>query len=501
VSDTACVAHRTGHLTAIACAAVCAAAAIAPWSASAAPSVTDPGWNWAAPAMRDMVTHHGWPAGDQTALGRITTRRQLARGLSELMRARGEAPAAGLRRPPDVAATDPDATAISWVSSMRLLGGPGVAFGPETTVTGSAAETAIVRILGLGSTSTALGHLHTTNGGRFALPPGFAASVVVAELGLRHNYPLSGEHLATATAAPLPLAEMAGMIDGAMHVASWRVAGVQGFAGIVLPTLTANQRTVIQNALTEVGQPYIWGGTSPARQSLWGGTLPGGFDCSGLVWWSYKLGPGTTGLGTDIVGRTADYMAWERPTERVALTAIRPGDLIFFGAKGPKTARGGISHVGIYLGNGWMVHSNGSSDGTTVTNLATWWPSAMAWARRPAAMRTSTPPTTTPAPTTTPQPATHPPAGPMNRTLWRAVAAFVAAHYAPAMRAHAWRSLTANPAAAAALLTRQMTRPRWIALHRFVWANYAPRLRGHLWTAFTGNPLGGYSVLFVHNLL
>ena len=489
------MARRTGHLTAVACVAVCAAAALAPWAASAAPSATDPGWSWAVPAIRDMVARHGWPAGDQTRLGRLATRRELARGLVEILRNRGEAPPAGLRRPPDVAASDPDATAIAWVSSTRLLGGPGAAFGPTRAVTGTAAETAIVRILGLGSASVALGHLHTTNGSGFALPSGFAASILIAELGLRHNYPLSGEHLATATGASLPLAEMAGMIDGAMHLTSWQVGAVERFSGIVLPNLTANQRTVIQNALTEVGRPYVWGGTSPAPQHLWGFDLPGGFDCSGLVWWAYKLGPGTTRIGSDIVGRTADNMAWERPTERVALTAMRPGDLVFFGPKGPKTARGGISHVGIYLGNGWMVHSNGSSDGTTLTNLATWWPSAMAWARRPAAMRTGQPSTTTPPPVT------HPATGPMNRTLWRAVDAFVVAHYAPALRARAWSSLTADPAAAAALLARQMTRSRWVALHGFIWANYAPRLRGHLWATFTGNPTGAYGVLFVHNLL
>ncbi len=115
------MARRTGHLTAVACVAVCAAAAVAPWAASAAPSATDPGWNWAVPAIRDMVARHGWPAGDQTRLGRLATRRELARGLAEILRNRGEAPPAGLRRPPDVAASDPDATAIAWVSSTRLL--------------------------------------------------------------------------------------------------------------------------------------------------------------------------------------------------------------------------------------------------------------------------------------------------------------------------------------------------------------------------------------------
>jgi len=452
--------------------------------------------------MRDLVTRHGWPSSDQTPLGKIATRRELARALAELMRARGQVPPAGLRRPPDIPATDPDATAIAWVADTSLVGSAGARFSPSATVTGTTAESALVRILGLGPQVTALSRLHTTVGQTFRLPTGFAASILVAELGLRHNYPLGGEPLATATTAPLPLAELVGMVDGAIHMPSWRVWNVTKFSGIVLPGLSANQRTVIQNALTEVGQPYVWGGTSPASQRLWGLNLPGGFDCSGLVWWAYKLAPGTAGLGTDIVGRTADNMAWERPAERIALSKMRPGDLVFFGTRGAATPRGQIGHVGIYLGNGWMVHSNGSSDGTTITNLATWWPSAMAWARRPAAMRTGTTaqPTTVsnPAP---PAPHPSPPSAAMNRTLWRALDAFIHTHYAPRFRARAWASLSAHPDTAAAVLGRQMTHARWVALHQFIANSYAPTFRPRVWANLTAHPAAAYGVLFVHGLL
>ena len=489
--------HTTSLLAA---AALAVAGGAAP--ALGAVAATPPGLAWATAPMHDMVQAHGWPAADATALGRIATRRELARALAELMQARGIGPTTALRRPPDVGASDTDAAAISWVSTVHLLGAPGATFSPNAAVTGTDAESAIVQILGLGPAAAGLARLHTQSGSGFALPSGFASSVLVAELGLRHNYPLSGEPVATSTAAPLPLAELAGMIDGAMHLPSWQVANVQKFAGIVLPDLTTNQRTVIQNALSQVGQPYVWGGTSPGPQHLWGLNLPGGFDCSGLVWWAYKYGPGTAGLGTDLVGRTADDMAWERPSERVALTAMRPGDLVFFGTAGAKTTRGNIAHVGIYLGNGWMVHSNGSSDGTTITNLASWWPSAMAWARRPAAMGRTGPVTTSPTPTPSAPHTTAPPpaTSPMTPLLWRAAEAFVRTHYAPRLRAHTWLMLTSHPQVAADVLGRQMTRARWVVLEGFIAAHYARPLRARVWTELSAHPTAAYGVLFAHGL-
>jgi cell wall-associated NlpC family hydrolase len=411
------------HLTA---AAVVVAAAL-PAFAHGAPAVNDPGWKWAAPAMHDLVTGHAWPTADAANLGRITTRRELARAVAALMISRGQTPPTGLATPPDIVPTDPDAQAISWVTVTHLVGAPGVAFAPNAAVTGVTAEVAITRVLGLGPEITALNTLHTDDGTRLPVPSGFGAQVLAAELGLRHNYPFSVEKLETATTAPMPLAELAGMVDGAMHLSSWQVGSVQNFAGIVLPNLTPNQRTVIVNALAQTGQPYIWGGTSPVSQWLWGSTYPGGFDCSGLVWWAFKLAPGTQGLGTDIVGRTADNMAWERPTQRVPISGLRPGDLVFFGPSGVRSPRGSISHVAISLGNGWIVQSTGSRDGVTVTHLTGYWDTGVAWARRPAAMGNVAV------------------AGPMTSARWGALSRFIRLHFARRLRHRAWAYFTSHP--------------------------------------------------------
>ncbi len=379
-----------------------------------------PGYRWATKAAKDLVAHHGWPGGDTANLGRPATRRELARGLAELMGARGQVPPANLVLPSDISPADPDAAAISWVSTTRLLGAQGAAFGPNGQVSTRAAEVAIVRIFGLGAEVHALDTLHTENGTRLSVPPAFGQEVLAAELGLRYNYPSRYDNLEVGPGAPMPLANLTGMIDAAVNLSSWRLGSVTDFTTIVLPNMTAHQRTVVAAALAEVGMPYVWGGTSPNPQTLFGARVAGGFDCSGLVWWSYKLSgaAASIGLGRDLRGRTADAMAWENPSEKVAVAKLKVGDLVFFGPAGPHSPRGSISHMAISLGNGWVVQSTGSRGGVSLTHLIGYWDSAVAWGRRPAAMRagatlvgaktTSSTPAKTPTPSggTTPAAAT-----------------------------------------------------------------------------------------------
>jgi len=374
-------------LVGLAAAVVIATPALAQ-TLGAAPN--NPGYRWAAGAVRDLVTRHGWPSGDTANLGRIATRRELARGLAELMSVRGQSPPPDVVRPPDIAPNDPDAAAISWVSTIRLLGSPGATFNPSGQVSTRAAEVAIVRIFGLGAEVHALDTLHTINDTPLSVPPDFGQEVLAAELGLRYNYPSRYDNLEVGPVSPMPLANLAGMIDAAVNLPSWRLGSVTDFTSIVLPNMTSAQRTVVDAALAEVGMPYVWGGVSPKTQTLFGARVAGGFDCSGLVWWSYKLSGASAslGLGRDLRGRTADAMAWESPSERVRLSKLGVGDLVFFGPAGPHSPRGSISHVAISLGNGWIVQSTGSRGGVSVTHLVGYWDSALAWARRPGSMRT-----------------------------------------------------------------------------------------------------------------
>lgn len=89
-------------------------------------------------------------------------------------------------------------------------------------------------------------------------------------------------------------------------------------------------------ALKMVGKPYRYGGASPSR----------GFDCSGLVQYSYRR------AGVKLPHNTAAQRRLSKPIRRADL---RRGDLIFFDEKG-----GPDSHVGIYLGDGTFVHAPSS---------------------------------------------------------------------------------------------------------------------------------------------
>lgn len=88
-------------------------------------------------------------------------------------------------------------------------------------------------------------------------------------------------------------------------------------------------------AQSMVGSPYRYGGTTPR-----------GFDCSGLVYYAYRK----AGIS---VPRTTQ--AQYRRSRQIALADIHRGDLLFF-----RLATRGVSHVGIYTGNGTFIHAPSS---------------------------------------------------------------------------------------------------------------------------------------------
>lgn len=90
------------------------------------------------------------------------------------------------------------------------------------------------------------------------------------------------------------------------------------------------------NAVKMVGKPYRYGGASPSR----------GFDCSGLVQFSFRQ------AGVLLPRTTRDL---RRASARVRMGRLRRGDLVFFTERGRKS-----SHVGIYLGHGRFVHAPSS---------------------------------------------------------------------------------------------------------------------------------------------
>ena len=67
---------------------------------------------------------------------------------------------------------------------------------------------------------------------------------------------------------------------------------------------------------------------------------------------------------------------------RIGIKKLQPGDVLFFG-NGPKSKPSQVDHAGIYLGNGWFIHSSGY--GVAIASLSHGAGGRFAWARRPLA--------------------------------------------------------------------------------------------------------------------
>ena len=68
-------------------------------------------------------------------------------------------------------------------------------------------------------------------------------------------------------------------------------------------------------------------------------------------------------------------------SQRVRFAKLQPADVIFFGDNGPSSSGGEIIHTGIYVGNGWFIHSSGQ--GVALASLTGWYRTEFAWGRRP----------------------------------------------------------------------------------------------------------------------
>ncbi len=96
-------------------------------------------------------------------------------------------------------------------------------------------------------------------------------------------------------------------------------------------------RKMITEAEKYLGYPYVWGGSSPSTS----------FDCSGFVSWVINH----CGNGWNVGRQTANGLMGK--CDIIPKSEAKPGDLIFF-QKTYNTS--GASHVGIYVGNGMMIH-------------------------------------------------------------------------------------------------------------------------------------------------
>jgi cell wall-associated NlpC family hydrolase len=256
---------------------------------------------------------------------------------------------------------------------------------PERAVTIRDLDAALVGFAGLGDAARAVTAQLRAAG--LAPRPGAGTEVVARLLGLRYNHPASQDSLELGPNDAATRAEAAYSLAQLLALSRWSSEWVRSeVASLDLPDLTELQRQVLTRAVSFVGYPYIWGGTSERPQRLFGQALvPGGFDCSGLVWRVFKLEPfpGASALATVLRGRTTYELSAEvGPAKRIRKPeSLQPGDIVFQGAAGASSKPAQVDHAGIYLGGGWFVHS--SRHGTTLHPFEGWYRERFAWARRP----------------------------------------------------------------------------------------------------------------------
>ena len=102
--------------------------------------------------------------------------------------------------------------------------------------------------------------------------------------------------------------------------------------------VSGSANAVIHEAQRYLDYPYVWGGSNPSTS----------FDCSGFVCWSF------TNSGACNLPRTTAQGIYNR-SRRISASEARPGDLVFF--TGTYSSGNPVTHVGIYLGDGRMIHA------------------------------------------------------------------------------------------------------------------------------------------------
>ncbi len=256
---------------------------------------------------------------------------------------------------------------------------------PSAKVTLAALDARLVAALGLTDSAKLFTQAAKTAG--LTPPSRFGTEAVARLLGLRTNHPAALDALELSPGQPATHAEAAYSAARILRLGQRDAQGVQELAAsFVLPALTPWQKKVLTTAVRFIGYPYVWGGESELPESPFGPQVHGGFDCSGFVWRVYKVEQYADGgtLADMLQGRTTYAMAGEVPAaKRTPFAKLQPADVIFFGAKGPRSKPAQVDHMGVYLGNGWFIHS--SRHGVAVTTLSGWYQKRFAWGRRPLA--------------------------------------------------------------------------------------------------------------------
>ena len=128
------------------------------------------------------------------------------------------------------------------------------------------------------------------------------------------------------------------------------------------PSTGSSVDAVLNFANKQMGKPYVWGAEGPSS-----------FDCSGFTYYVYKNAAGIT-----LPRVSADQSKYGTT---VSKSNLRAGDLVFFDTSGSNN--GAVSHVGIYIGGGQMIHCSSSKGQVIKTSIETnYWVNAFVRAKR-----------------------------------------------------------------------------------------------------------------------
>jgi DNA repair exonuclease SbcCD ATPase subunit len=120
----------------------------------------------------------------------------------------------------------------------------------------------------------------------------------------------------------------------------WQAAAGDAITDYDLPYMTDDEYAVVSYALDQVGKQYVWGTAGPDT-----------YDCSGLILRSYAQ------IGIDLPHNAA---AQYNQTATISRDELQPGDLVFYND---------LSHMGMYIGNGLIVHAPNSRTVVKVVEL------------------------------------------------------------------------------------------------------------------------------------
>ncbi len=125
-------------------------------------------------------------------------------------------------------------------------------------------------------------------------------------------------------------------------------------------TSLSSRASAAKRGLNYIGTPYVWGGND----------INSGIDCSGFVKKLYG------DIGINLPRTAAEQAKVGKPIKR--LEDLKPGDRLYFWEKKRNT----IGHTGLYLGNGYFVHSSRGHNGVNTDRLTERWLKILVAARR-----------------------------------------------------------------------------------------------------------------------